>query len=339
MSEQTTGLYVGAISAQKPRSFFVDLAIRLVKEKPLGTVGAVIVLILLIVGISSGTESTPWLAPYHYNANWVGERLESSSWAHWMGTDQNGRDILSRIIYGAQISMFIGLGVSALATFVSAVIGLISGYLGGKADLIIQRFVDAWMCFPGLFIMITLMAILGTGETMMGSVTRLIVVLGTLYGITGSRTLRGAVIGIKGNVYLEAARAIGAPTRSILLRHVLPNIMAPLIIVFTSRMGAAILAEASLSFLGYGIRPPFPSWGGMLSQGRNLMEAGAHLALWPGLALSIVVWGINMFGDAIRDLLDPRLRGGLGRYSGTKKKLSKEMAKRTKAADTQEPTM
>jgi len=335
MAEGTTGLYVGAVSEQKPRSFWVDLFVRLIKEKPLGTVGAVIVLILLIVGISAGTESTPWLAPYHFNANYAGGavKLESSSWAHWMGTDQNGRDVLSRIIYGAQISMFVGIGVSALSTLISGIIGLISGYLGGKTDLVIQRFVDAWMCFPGMFIMITLMALVGSGDTMFGAVSRLIVVLGILYGITGSRTVRSAVIAIKGNVYLEAARAIGAPTRTILWRHVLPNIMAPLIIVFTSRMGAAILAEASLSFLGYGIRPPFPSWGGMLSQGRTLMETGVHLALWPGLALSIVVWGINMFGDAIRDLLDPRLRGGLGRYSGTKKKLSKDMDKRMKAAD------
>ncbi len=335
MAEGTTGLYVGTVSTQKPRSFWVDLFVRLIKEKPLGTVGAVIVLILLVVGLSAGTESTPWLAPYHFNENYAGGavRLEPSSWAHWMGTDQNGRDVLSRIIYGAQISMFVGIGVSALSTLISGIIGLISGYLGGRTDLVIQRFVDAWMCFPGMFIMITLMALVGSGDNMVGAVSRLIIVLGILYGITGSRTVRSAVIAIKGNVYLEAARAIGAPTRTILWRHVLPNIMAPLIIVFTSRMGAAILAEASLSFLGYGIRPPFPSWGGMLSQGRTLMETGVHLALWPGLALSIVVWGINMFGDAIRDLLDPRLRGGLGRYSGTKKKLSKDMDKRMKAAD------
>ena len=316
MAEGTTGLYVGQVSAEKPHSFLVDLGIRLVKEKPMGTVGAAIVLILLVVGIFAN-----FLAPYGFNEVWVGGQEESSSWRFWMGTDETGRDVLSRIIYGARISMFVGLGVSTLSTFISGLIGLVSGYFGGKTDLVLQRFVDAWMCFPGMFIMLTLMALLGPG------IIQIIMVLGVLYGITGSRTVRSAVIAIKGNVYLEAARAIGAPSSTILLRHVLPNIMAPLIIVFTSRMGAAILAEASISFLGFGIPAPQPSWGGMLSRGRSAMLRALHLAVWPGVALSIVVYGINMFGDAIRDLLDPRLRGGLGRYSGTTKKRAKYAAK------------
>ncbi len=325
MAEDTTGLYVGQVSTEKPHSFLVDLLIRLWREKPLGTVGAFIVLILLLVGIFAN-----FLAPFGYNDGFAvtgAARLESSSWQFWMGTDQNGRDVLSRIVYGARISMYVGLGVSVLSTIISAFIGLISGYFGGKTDLIIQRFVDAWMCFPGMFVMLTLMALLGPG------ILQVILVLGILYGITGSRTVRSAVISIKGNVYLEAARAIGAPSGSILIRHVLPNIMAPLIIVFTSRMGAAILAEASISFLGFGIPEPYPSWGGMLSRSRSYMENALHLAIWPGLALSIVVYGINMFGDAIRDLLDPRLRGGLGRYSGTTKKLPKQIAKRLKAEE------
>ncbi len=309
MAEDTPGVYAGAVPEKKPHRFFVDLTIRLVREKPLGTVGAVIVLTLLLVGIFAG-----WLAPFGYNETWVGNRLEPSSVEHWMGTDQSGRDLSSRIIYGAQISMFVGLGVSVISTIISAVIGLISGYVGGKTDIVIQRFVDAWMCFPGLFIMITLMALVGPG------IPQVIIVLAVLYGITVSRTVRGAVIGIRANVYIEAARSIGAPTGKILIRHILPNIMAPLIIVFTSRMGAAIIAEATISFLGYGIPEPFPSWGGMLNRGRPYMLEAMQLAVWPGLALSIVVWGINMFGDALRDLLDPRLRGGVGRYTGVKVK-------------------
>jgi len=324
MAEGTTGLYAGALTREKRRHFLIDLTNRLVREKPLGTIGAVIVLILLLVGIFAH-----WLAPYGYNETLVGGRLESSSWQHWMGTDQSGRDLLSRIVYGARISMFVGLGVSIFSTIISGLIGLISGYLGGKIDLVTQRFVDAWMCFPGLFIMITLMALVGPG------IPQVIIVLGALYGITGSRTVRGAVIGIKENVYVDAARSIGCPTGSILFRHILPNIMAPMIIVFTSRMGAAILAEATLSFLGYGIPEPFPSWGGMLNRGRPYMLEGLHLAVWPGLALSIVVWGVNMFGDGLRDLLDPRLRGGLGRYSGTAKKLARETARRQRPAEQQ----
>jgi peptide/nickel transport system permease protein len=324
MAEGTTGSYAGAMTREKRRHFLIDLCRRFIREKPLGTVGAVIVLMVLFVGIFAH-----WLAPYGYNETLVGGRLESSSWQHWMGTDQSGRDLLSRVIYGARISMFVGLGVSAFSTLISLLIGLVSGYFGGKTDLIIQRFVDAWMCFPGMFIMLTMMALLGPG------IIQVIIVLGVLYGITGSRTVRGAVIAIKGNVYLEAARAIGAPSSTILLKHVLPNIMAPLIIVFTSRMGAAILAEASLSFLGFGIPPPQPSWGGMLSRARDDMLSALHLAVWPGVALSSVVYGINMFGDAIRDLLDPRLRGGLGRYSGTTKKLPKQIAQRMKTEDPQ----
>ena len=324
MAEGTTGLYAGAITREKRRHFLIDLSRRLIREKPLGTIGAVIVLILLLVGIFADV-----LAPYGYNETLVGGRLESSSWQHWMGTDQSGRDLLSRVVYGARISMFVGLGVSILSTIISGLIGLISGYLGGKIDLVTQRFVDAWMCFPGIFIMITLMALVGPG------IPQVIIVLGALYGITGSRTVRGAVIGIKENVYVEAARSIGCPTGSLLIRHILPNIMAPMIIVFTSRMGAAILAEASISFLGYGIPEPFPSWGGMLNRGRPYMLEGLHLAVWPGLALSIVVWGINMFGDGLRDLLDPRLRGGLGRYSGAGKKLVREVARRQKPAEQQ----
>ena len=324
MAAGTTGLYDGAITREKRRHFLIDLSRRLIREKPLGTIGAVIVLILLLVGIFADV-----LAPYGYNETLVGGRLESSSWQHWMGTDQSGRDLLSRVVYGARISMFVGLGVSILSTIISGLIGLISGYLGGKTDLVTQRFVDAWMCFPGIFIMITLMALVGPG------IPQVIIVLGVLYGITGSRTVRGAVIGIKENVYVEAARSIGCSTGSLLLRHILPNIMAPMIIVFTSRMGAAILAEASISFLGYGIPEPFPSWGGMLNRGRPYMLEGLHLAVWPGLALSIVVWGVNMFGDGLRDLLDPRLRGGLGRYSGTAKKLAKEMARRQRPAEQQ----
>jgi peptide/nickel transport system permease protein len=315
MVETAKGLYAGAITEEKKRHFVTDLFVRLVKEKPLGTVGAVIVLILLLVGIFAH-----WLAPFGYNDTWTGGRLEASSWEHWMGTDQSGRDLISRITYGAQISMYVGLGVSALSTAISGLIGLISGYLGGKTDIVIQRFVDAWMCFPGIFIMITLMALVGPG------IIQVIIVLGVLYGITGSRTIRSAVIGVRENVYVEAARSIGCPTGSILIRHILPNVMAPLIIVFTSRMGAAILAEASISFLGYGIPEPFPSWGGMLNRGRPYMLEALQLAVWPGLALSIVVWGINMFGDALRDLLDPRLRGGLGRYSGVSRRLPKHVA-------------
>lgn len=310
MTESTKDLYAGLVTAKKRRGFLADLVYRFIKEKPLGTIGAIIVLLLLFVGIFAN-----WLAPYGYNDTFVGGKLEAPSTHFWMGTDNVGRDLLSRIIYGARVSMFVGLGASAIGVALNAIIGLVSGYIGGKTDLIIQRFVDAWVCFPFLFILLTFMALIGSG------LIQVIIVLGVAGGIAGSRLMRSAVIAVKHNLYVEAARAIGSPTWLVLLKHILPNVMAPMIIMFTMGIGGSILAEASISFLGYGIPPPAPSWGGMLSgNSRRYMVEAPWLAIWPGVALSIVVYGANMFGDALRDLLDPRLRGGLGRYSGGKPK-------------------
>jgi peptide/nickel transport system permease protein len=317
MSEDRNTL-TEAVPEKKRHFLLLDLVIRLVKEKPLGTVGAVIVLVMFIVGISADL-----IAPYGFNDIHLKDSLTGPSAQYILGTDNLGRDMLSRIIYGARISMVVGLAGAALRVGVSALIGGISGFLGGKVDLVIQRFVDAFMCFPPLVVVLTVMAILKPG---LGTV---IMVLGIQGGIMGSRVIRSAVIAIKENVYLEAAKAIGCPTWRILLRHILPNIMPVMIISFTVSMGAMILMEASLSFLGFGIPPPEPSWGGMLSgSGRQYMLLAPWMALWPGAALSIVVFGINMMGDAVRDILDPRLRGGLGRYGGTKKKeIAKASAK------------
>ncbi|MBI2848373.1 MAG: ABC transporter permease [Chloroflexi bacterium] len=290
------------------------MANRLVREKPVGTAGAIIVLILFLVGILANL-----LAPYGMNVINADVRLLPPSGTYLLGTDNLGRDMLSRVIYGARISMIVGLAASAIAVTISSFLGIICGFFGGKVDMVIQRFVDAWMCFPGLVILLTVLSITGPG------MVQVIFVLGVVTGITGSRVVRSAVIGIRQNVYVEAAKAIGSPSWRILVRHILPNIMAPIIIIFTVDVGAAILAESSLSFLGFGIPPPAPSWGGMLSgPGRSFMLQAPWMVLWPGLALSLVVYGVNMLGDALRDLLDPRLRGGLGRYSVA-------MAKRRKA--------
>ncbi len=300
----------GRVAETKRHFFLVGFLIRLVKEKPLGMVGGVITLLLLLTGIFAD-----FLAPYGMNETWVGDFLAPPSAEFWFGTDNIGRDILSRVIIGARISVIVGLVGPSLATIVSLTIGVLSGYIGGKLDLIVQRFVDVVMCFPGLVLMIVLVAILGPG---MWSV---IIVVGLYTGVVGSRIIRGAVIGVKENVYVEAAKAIGCSTTRILIRHILPNIMAPTIILFSVRVPAIIMTEASLSFLGFGIPPPFPSWGGMLSgSGRSYMFLSPWIALWPGIALATVVYGVNMFGDAVRDLFDPRLRGGVGRYGVRMKK-------------------
>ena len=301
------------IREEKRRPFLIDLMFRLVREKPLGTVGGVIVLILLLVGIFAD-----WLAPFGYNEIHLADSFTPPSTHYILGTDELGRDLLSRVIYGARISMYVGLGCSAIGVVISVLIGSISGYLGGTTDLMIQRLVDAWMAFPSLMIILAVMTVVGTG------LVQVMVVLGVLFGVSRTRVVRSAVVSIKENIYVEAARAIGCTHREILIRHILPNITAPIIVLFTVDMGTAIITEASISFLGLGIPPPTPSWGGMLSwAGRQYMRSAPWMAIWPGLALAIVVYGINMLGDGLRDIFDPRLRGGLGRYGGVRARIAR----------------
>ena len=247
------------------------------------------------------------LAPYPYYEMHLIDRLQGPSAQYLLGNDEMGRDLLSRLMYGARLSLGVGLAATTLTVVVALLIGGTSGFLGGKFDLAIQRFVDAWIAFPGLLILLTIMSITGRG------VSQMILVLGLSGGVGASRIIRGTVIGIKENDYFLATRAIGSPTTATLLRHVLPNVMPVMIIIFSISVGGVIMAEASLSFLGFGLPLDVPSWGGMLSrEGRQYMEIAPRLALWPGLALTIVVYSLNMFGDAMRDLLDPRLRGGEG---------------------------
>lgn len=289
---------------KKRRPLLIDVFIRMLKHKPLGTFGGIIVLLMLFSGLFPDMVAPHGLS--EINAGYV---LEAPSIKFFMGTDQLGRDVFSRVVYGAQISMIVGLAAPAINLIVSLLLGVTSGFIGGRFDIMMQRFVDAWMCFPGLIITITVMSLLGPG------ILQVVFVLGLSGGIASSRTIRSAVIGIKQNIYVDATKAIGSPTWRTLVRHIMPNIMPIIIILFTLHMSSAILAEASLSFLGYGIPPPAPSWGGMLSgPGRKYMEVAPWMAFWPGFALSFVVYGISMLGDALRDLLDPRLRGGLGRY-------------------------
>ena len=276
---------------------------RLVKEKPLSIIAGVVILLLMLVAIFADV-----LAPFPHDEVNIVDRMQAPSGRYLLGTDQLGRDLLSRLIFGAQISLTVGLAATAVNVVVAVLIGGPSGFFGGRLDLAAQRFVDAWMAFPGLLLLLTIMSLVGRG------VPQIIVVLGVTGGIGGSRVIRGAVIGIKENVYFQAAEAIGSTKWRILIRHVLPNIAAPVIIIFTINVGGVIISEAALSFLGFGLPISVPSWGGMLSrEGREFMEVAPRLALWPGLCLTIVVYCLNMFGDAVRDLLDPRLRGGGGR--------------------------
>ncbi len=280
-------------------SFFV----RMWREKSLGTISGIIIVLVILVAILADV-----LAPYGYIEIHLADRLTGSSAAYPLGTDHLGRDLFSRVIYGARLSMVVGLAATALNVVVALLIGGTSGFFGGKLDLVVQRFVDAWMAIPGLLLLLTIMSIVGRG------VPQLILVLGISGGIGGSRLVRGAVIDIKENAYFQAAEVIGASKWRTFIHHVLPNIMPVVIIVFSINVGGVIISEASLSFLGFGLPVGVPSWGAMLSrEGREYMQQAPWLALWPGLCLTIVVYSLNMFGDAVRDLLDPRLRGGGGR--------------------------
>ena len=303
---EITGVGTGAATRQHR---IWELLRRFAREKRIGAISGILVLLFLLVGIFADL-----LAPYGLRDQELSRRLLPPS-AEWpLGTDQFGRDQLSRVIHGARVSMVVGIASSALTIVVAMALGLLYGYWGGAFDLIVQRFVDAWLTFPWLFIVLTVMSILGPG------LLQVILVLGISSGIGNTRTVRSVVLSVREAMYVQSARAVGAATFRILWRHIAPELIAPMIVLFTVSLGGNIIAEATLSFLGYGIPPPQPSWGGMLSiEGRQYMLQAPWLAFWPGLCLALVVYGANMFGDALRDLLDPRLRGGAGRFGTTRR--------------------
>jgi peptide/nickel transport system permease protein len=271
--------------------------LRFCRRKPLGAIGALIILALMLMAVFAER-----IAPYAYDESVA--RMKPPSARFWMGTDNLGRDVWSRVVYGARISVTVGFATVALATVLAIAVGVSSAYVGGTYDILIQRVVDAWISFPALVIILSLLAALGPG------LLNLILALSIIGAAGTSRVVRGATLSVMQNPYIEAARAIGAGHGRILLLYVLPNIAATIIILATIGLGTVILAESGLSFLGFGVPPPYPSWGGMLSgSGRTFMYHAPWMALFPGAAISLAVFGFNMLGDALRDVLDPRLRG------------------------------
>ena len=278
--------------------------LRFGRRKPLGAIGGVIVLALLVMAVFAGH-----IAPYAYDQSIAAARTKPPSAQFWMGTDNLSRDVWSRVVYGARISVTVGFATVALATVVATAIGVSSAYLGGVYDIAVQRVVDAWMSFPALVVILSLMAALGPG------LVNLILALSILGAASASRVIRGSALSVMANPYVEAARALGAGHGRIVAVYVLPNVMATIIILATIGLGTVILAESALSFLGFGVPPPYPSWGAMLSgSGRSYMYHAPWMALFPSAAISLAVFGFNMLGDALRDVLDPRLRGS-GRSS------------------------
>jgi peptide/nickel transport system permease protein len=289
----------------RPRARGLTLLRELVRRKPLGAVAAVIVLVFVLTAIFAEQ-----IAPYAYDAGRGEERLQGPSTRHILGTDNLGRDMFSRIVYGARISVAVGFGAVLVGTGLATVIGVLSGYVGGKFDLLFQRVLDIWISFPPLVLLISLVTIFTTRKTdPMMSIAIVAVALGLVVAAGSSRVVRSAVLSIRHMPYIEAARCVGCRDLHIVLRYILPNIFAPILIVATVQLGGAILAESTLSFLGFGVKPPMPAWGSMLSgAGRQYFLVAPWLAIWPGLAISLVVFGFNMLGDALRDVLDPRLR-------------------------------
>ena len=298
----------------KRKSAFMDLAGRLAREKPLGLFGAFVVLVFFVMAAGS-----PLIAPYGPNELGVGPRLGDPTRDNIMGTDNLGRDTFSRVVYGARVSITIGLVATLLAAGISLAIGVLSGYFGGWVDILAQRLVDAFIAFPGLVFIIAVAAVFSESRirglpqdgVLQSKNVILALVIGALLGVGSSRIIRSAALTVKAQPFIEASRATGATNTRLILAHVLPNVMAPTITLATLGLGTAILLESSLSFLGLGVTPDTPTWGGMLNrEARNFMTQNPWLAIFPGGALSLAIFGLNMFGDALRDLLDPRLRTG-----------------------------
>lgn len=276
---------------------------RFAAAKPMGAAGAIIVALIVLAAVFA-----PVVSPYdpyesNLNENGLPVRLEGPSISFPLGTDAIGRDVFSRIIYGARISLIVGLGAVALGTLFGALLGLVSGYFSGKIDQVLQRIVDTLMAIPAIVLALAVITMLQPGLFNIILVIAIVIAPGT------SRVVRGTVLAIKENVYIEAARSIGATGDRIVFRHILPNVVAPIIVIASIWVGNAIVIEAALSYLGLGTPPPTPTWGGMLAlEGRRHLENAPWLALAPGAAISIAVLAVNMLGDALRDVLDPRLR-------------------------------
>jgi len=266
------------------------------KRKPLGAIGGFLVLTMIALALLA-----PLIATHNPNAQ-SGDILTGPTGSHLLGTDRFGRDVFSRILYGARISLWVGLVSLSIGTIAGTILALISGYFGGKWDLFIQRVMDSILAFPALVLAMAIVATLGN------STTNVMVAIGILFIPNTARVVRSAVLVARGEVYVEAARVLGCNDNRIMFRHILPNVTAPIIVLVTVGLGNAIIIEASLSFLGLGTPPPASSWGRDLSDTRAFWTTTSHLFWPPAIAISLAVFGFNLLGDALRDVLDPRLR-------------------------------
>jgi len=290
---------VAADTRETPRRrSLVRRALSFARRQPMGTFG-----LLLLVAMVIAALGAEWMAPYSPTANDFAAMTEPPSWEHLLGTDQFGRDLFSRILYGARTALIVGLSCAAVGSFVGLVLGVASAYFGGLFDMLFQRILDVMMAFPLIIMALAVVAIFGTG------VHNVIVAITVPLIPRCARVVRSSALSIREVPYVDAARTCGFGHARIILRHMVPNVMAPFLILLTAFVGQAILAEASLSYLGLGVQEPTPAWGLMLQGGAEEYATTAPwIAVFPGLAIMLTVFGINLFGDALRDVLDPKMR-------------------------------
>ena len=287
--------------------------LKFIKRYPLGAIGAFFVFMLVLSATPIGRTILTPLATQDELKQDIAARLQGPSLTHWFGTDELGRDQYARIIYGARTSIVIGFGVVLISKILAVTFGTVSGYYGGKFDSLFQRVIDIGIAIPGLVFIIIVVQALATRLPTIGGlqpdILAIIISVAILTSTSSSRTIRGVTLSLREEQYVEAARALGARDRRIMTRHIVPNLTAVVIVAASLQVGSAVLLESSLSFLGYGVQPPAPSWGRMLNDARSQLTKAPHLALFPGLAVFVTVFSFNMLGDALRDKLDPRLRG------------------------------
>ena len=283
----------------RPRSAAWTVVARFVRKKPLGAAGGALMLVMVVTAIFADLLQTH--DPIATNAAYT---LGSPNVEHWLGTDHLGRDIYSRIVHGARVSLVVGVASTLLGSVLGGIIGLLSGYIGGKTDLITQRILDILQGLPLLVLALVMSAALGP------SVQNVVIAISIPIIPRAARVIRSSVLSIREMQYVEAARSLGVQHLRVAFRHILPNTIGPFIVLCTAQLGSAILVEATLSYLGLGVPEPYPSWGRMLSvSAAEYAQKAPHLVLFPGIAISLAVFGSNLLGDALRDTLDPRLRG------------------------------
>ncbi len=293
---------------------FVSGLWKFTRRKPLGAFGGLLVVMILVFAVfGAGLTvpvvglSIPRLAPYHYDEYDLTKlqqtKLQSPSLKHPMGTDQRGRDLFSRILYGARLSVSIGLGVFLLSSVLSTSLTLISAYYIRSVDLVLQRIVEVVGFLPDLIVLVALFSIYGATPL------TFVLTVGTLSGFNTSRILRSIIIGLRGSQFIESARAIGASDARIIIHHILPNVMFYIIVSATGAVAGAIVAEAGLAIIGFGLSPTYPTWGNLVNGAREYLRVAPHMAIFPSLMIATTIFGFRLLGDALRDVLDPRLRG------------------------------